>query len=317
MPAKNIAELHAAVAAELSKKPEVVNKRREAIAELREGKSKGHKFQSPRKRRNVWFSTTQTDTISAKSIIRVQFLGIEVGQLKLNEDKTYFVFHPDGKKFPAFLNKKWRWSGDAKDAKEIRQFLAVCAKHPKATPENERDIQWQLANAIRDTKLEPFRNLQPVTMCKRFTEIGVSVKISGKAATGNIDLMVRRKGGGYLVFEVKAPREKDVKKPLQQALLYATALHIEANEGKLKDLENYHSVFGAKRKEKLKIGAVIVIKNSPEIRREAEDIITQYSNDRGGSKIDRIGVLLYDFEDRKVTGWTWLPRWDPRKPQSW
>jgi hypothetical protein len=317
MPAKNIAELHAAVAAELSKKPEVVNKRRKAIAALRKGKSKGLKLPLPKKRK-AWFSTNQTDTSNSLNGARVQVLGIDVGELKLNEDETCYVFHPNGKNFPEFQDVKWKWSKDAKDAKKIRNFLAECETHSKAAPGNEREIQWQLANALGDGKLEPFRNLQPVTWCKRFTEIGVSVTISGKAATGNIDLLVRRSGRGFLVFEVKAPGKTDIEATLQQALRYATALHIEANEGTSKDLENYNSVFGSNSKKELKIGAVIVMQNKPKVSREAAKIITQYCSVRGDSKIDRLGVLLYDFDGSKVTGWKWLnDDCDPRNPQLW
>jgi hypothetical protein len=322
MPAKNIAEIHDAVVAALSKNPKVVNNRRKAIAALEEGKAKGLKLPL-QKRRNVWFSTTQTDTISAQGVTRVQVLGIEVGQLKLNEDKTCFIFYPDGKKFPAYLDKKWKWSKDAKDAVEIRRYLTECKKHQNAKPENEREIQWQLANALGDGKFDAFRWLQPVTWSEHFTEIGVSVTKLGEAGTGNIDLMVRRgrtpETRGYLVFEVKAPSETDVKDPLEQALRYATALHFETEKGTPEDRENYTFVFGAKKsKKELNIGAVIVMKNSPEVRLKAATLIDQYCRNRGKSKIDRIGVLLYDFDGHKVTGWEWLDeKRDPRGAQLW
>jgi hypothetical protein len=119
------------------------------------------------------------------------------------------------------------------------------------------------------------------------------------------------------VFELKKPGVTKVEEALQQALRYATALDIEANEGKQENRENYHTIFGSKGKGRLEIGAVVVLEDKGKIRRDAPAILQQYWAEHGDSKIDRIGMLLYKFDQNKVKSWEWLPGWDARKlPRS-
>lgn len=139
----------------------------------------------------------------------------------------------------------------------------------------------------------------------------------GKTGTGNIDLVVRRGKGadrGFLVFEVKGPEEKNVEEALKQALRYATALSIESNGGTKRNREDYHAVFESKGKETLQIDAAIVMADIPEVRCRAADLVSQYLADRGESAIERIGVLLYDFDAKAgaVRAWKWLEGRDPR-----
>lgn len=254
---------------------------------------------------------------------RVQLLGIEAGELLLDHstEKPSFLFYPNKKirsKHPELPDSPWKWSKDGRHGQAIREFLKLCESHPKAKPDNEREIQWQLAHAFKKDKSGALRGFQTVKWHGLFTEIGVSVTESGKLGTGNIDLVVRRgKGGqrGFLVFELKKPGDTKIEAALIQALQYATALHIEVNNGGLGNQENYRKVFGAGGTKKLKISAVIVMEDDTDgrIRRDAPDIMKRYSDNRGDSPIDRLGVLLYTFKG-KVTSWQWLKGWDARTP---
>lgn len=51
------------------------------------------------------------------------------------------------------------------------------------------------------------------------------------------------------------------------------------------------------------------------VRRTAPAIMNQYWSARGDSKIDRLGVLLYEFDlvTKKAKSWKWLDGWDARK----
>lgn len=310
----NISTIHQAVTAVLRRNPIKIDDRRQSIAALRKGLEKGLPLPLPRRR--AWYSTTQTDVTNAKACARVQVLGVEAGELILGKASKSWEFVPNAKRYPQYAGARWAWSKNAADGKKIRDFLGECEKHPEADPLNEREIQWQLANAL-GAKTTSLRNLSAVKWNKRFTEVGVSVTKEGKAGTGNIDLVVRRgKGGdrGFLVFEVKGPDDTNVEAALKQALRYAEALSIEANGGNKRNREDYHAVFESKGKETLQIDAVIVMANLPEVRRRAADLVSQYLADRGDSAIERIGVLLYDFDAKagKVREWKWLEGRDPR-----
>ena len=308
----NISIIHQEVTDVLRKNPIKVDDRRRAIAALRKGLEKGLPLSLPRRR--AWFSTTQTDVTNAKACARVQVLGVEAGELKLSKADHSYVFVPNAKRFPEYAGVRWAWSGDADDGKKIRAFLKECEGYSMSDPSNEREIQWQLANAF-GAKTLSLRHLGAVKWNKRFTEVGVSVTKDGKAGTGNIDLVARRGKGadrGFLVFEVKGPDDTNVEAALKQALRYATALSIEANGGSERERDDYHAVFGSKGKKPLQIDAVIVMEDIPEVCRRAEQLVPQYLADRGKSAIKRIGVLLYRFDGKPVSAWRWLPGRDPR-----
>lgn len=188
----------------------------------------------------------------------MQSLGIEVGEVRWTSigkfETPSFWFYPKEQFRTAlgFRDGPWKWSRNSKDGSEIRKFLGACEQNPSASAKNEREIQWQLAQALLDDPKEPddaLRNLSPVIWNGCFTEIGVSVKLTGASGTGNIDLVVRRRNGrqaGFLVCELKTTGETDVELALKQALRYASALNHEANEGDADNLKNYRAVFGSK-----------------------------------------------------------------------
>lgn len=306
--------------AELEKAGTAQNRRR-AMTRLVAGLSQGLCHPLPRKR-NTAFSTTQSVTQSGESGARVQILGLDAGHLKFDPVARGYVFLPNAKSFSRYAGQRWNWSHDRADAAKIHAFLAQVAQDSRADPEDEREIQWQLANALRNPKTHPgaeaLRNLSPVTWCGRFNEIGVSINLEGKAGTGNIDLLVRRRGG-FLVFEVKRPTIKvNVEGALHQALRYAAALHVEANEDS-NHRRIYRQVFGASGDRRLNIGAVVVLQDLPEIEKDALRILPKdWPPAKGVLRTDRLGVLLYDFSsaEKKIVGWRWLPGWDPRVSQT-
>lgn len=302
-----------------------VKQRRGVMAELRKALDK-----APKNKRlvscGVWFSTTQSDTKRAKGHVRVQMLGLDVGHLELDRAavKPKFKFHPTMtmKEHHSDLpNPPWEWSNNLNDGNAIWTYLNRCKDDPRAKSDSEREIQWELAYALKSNKKpESLRHLQPVTWNGLFTEIGVAVTKDGKVSargTGNIDLLVRRVRG-YLIFEIKKPRESNVKQALDQAIRYATALDIEANGNKGNPIdeqnrENYHSVFHSNAKRELKIGVVVVMENNKKVLKTAPGILKTYWCDKGASKIDRLGMLLYKYEENKETSWSWLNSdWDAR-----
>lgn len=332
----NLAMIHDEVVNALKSSTAKVTQRREAIAALAKAfamaaLAKVEKMQNSDlppllRRRKAWFSTTQTDAANADFCIRSQLLGVDVGALRFSceakSEENAFWFHPK-KHLVALLGfpdyGPWKWSNDPKAARLIRQFFDKCETIKGAKAHNEREIQWQLANALQ-TGDDALRNLQPVTWNGCYTEIGVSVNKTGQPGTGNIDLLVRRgKGGqrGFIVFELKKPGDKGIEKALKQALRYATALNCEANEGGQVNQSNYHAVFGSGGKAKLKIGAAVVLDagDGDRVRNRATAILQQYWAKRGESQIDRIGVLLYKFDPKanKAKNWEWLCGWDARE----
>jgi hypothetical protein len=271
-----------------------------------------------RGRRKAWFSTTQSDAARARGDVRVQVLGVEAGTLKLEGDPLGYFFYPKKENFPKAVGR-WKWSDNRRDAKQIRDFLKECEHHPKAKPENEREIQWQFGHALRAKKSidSALRHLQPVTWNKRSTEVGVSLTRDGNLGTrpGTIDLVVRRGVGGrrgFLIFELKRPGDTNVEAALHQAIRYAITLHIEANGDGVP--ETYNSVFGSGSRGELRFGAVLVMENSEIVRRAACERLLELCSDCGTSPLDRIGVLLYRFdrEKRRAHSWTWLDGWDGR-----
>lgn len=332
----NLAMIHDEVVNALKSNTAKVKQRRDAIAALAKALTIAASAKATQKRdallppllrrRKAWFSTTQTDAANADICIRLQLLGVDVGALRYScgarSDENHFWFYPK-KHLVTLLGfpdcGPWKWSNDPKAARLIRQFFDKCATVKGAKAHNEREIQWQLANALQSGD-DALRNLQPVTWNGCYTEIGVSVNKTGQPGTGNIDLLVRRgKGGqrGFIVFELKKPGDKGIVKALQQALRYATALNCEANEGDTDNQANYHVVFGSRGKAKLKVGAAVVLDagDGDRVRNRATAILKQYWAKRGESQIDRIGVLLYKFDPKtkKAKNWEWLSGWDARE----
>lgn len=270
--------------------------------------------------RNAWFSTTQSDVIKADGEIMVQLFGIKIAEIVLDttEPHPYYTFSPDElvcKNIEWKDRGPWEWSHNKKHAEKINRFIEVCEKYPRAKSDNEREIQWQLAQELKSDTKGPFKNLQPVTWNGRFTEIGVSITMHGNLGTGNIDLVVRRKRG-FLVFELKKPGDSEIEDALTQASRYAIALNIEANEGGKENLKNYRAVFGARGDSELNIGAVAVLEDNEAVRKKAHEILPLFRGNTNNTRVDRIGVLLYKFDknEGKVTSWEWLPKWDAREP---
>jgi len=310
----NVSKIHADVVAVLQQNPDKVAGRRAAIAALKLGLAQELNPPLPRRRR-AWFSTTQSQTTSAKGGARVQVLGLDAGELRFEATAHRYEFHPNAKLFPEHRGHHWAWSKSADDAKRIRDYLAKCEEHPKASFKNEREIQWRLANAL-GRKTPALRNLGPVKWHGRATEIGVSINKKGDIGTGNIDLVVRRGAGGdrgYLVFEVKAPGDTNIEAALVQALRYASALHVEANLGSAANRANYNAVFESTSTAKLTIGAVVVMEDSASVRAKASRLLAQYWGTTGDSPIDRLGVLLYRLGAKGTLSWDWLPDWDARQ----
>lgn len=314
----SIATIHEAVKETLQKNPEIIKSRRNEVESLCTGLDKFQKTSWPLlRKRNVWFSTTQGDTQFARGKIHVQTLGIEVGFLSLDK-KNICRFHPTLLNFVQAQEEAkggWAWSKNRRDANIIKDYLKRCEKHSKANMDNEREIQWQLADALKRPTDEALRRLQPVTWNGRFTEVGVAVNEAGNPSTGNIDLIVRRGDGGnrgFLVFEIKKPGCTSIESALKQAIRYATALAIEANDDGKDNLVRYHRAFGSRGKVAMPIGAVVVLEDCPKVRKEGPTVLQRYWKTRGKSKIDRIGLLLYKKNENGLT-YEWLENWDARK----
>jgi len=321
----NLATIHAEVVKTLEASADKVANRRKTIAKLAKALERQNALLVPLlRRRKAWFSTTQSVTLAADGSVRVQLFGIDVGKLSLNRSASepFYEFEPTFSYREALRLPEgpWRWSHHQKDGKTIREYLRRCKGLGRASAENEREIQWQLADALKSVHNKALRHLKPVTWNGCFTEVGVAVKLDGATATGNIDLVVRRGIGGqrgFLTFELKKPGEHELEIALQQALRYATALDWEANEGGPDNLRNYHAVFGSNGKRAIKVGAVVVLEDDVRglVRRTAPSILRQYWMTPGSSKIDRIGLLLYKFDPRekKAKSWEWLAGWDASK----
>jgi hypothetical protein len=317
--ALTLARIHEEVTFWLTANPKKVQKRRGKIAAVAEGLRKLENLEKMEKiptlrPRMAWFSTTQTQAQMGRGQMNLQVLGKAAGTLSLDSERKW-MFEPNLKG----ARESWQWSKNPKDAKKIREFL-LKAKNARGNKlADEREIQWQLADALRSHKqITACRGFQSVTWNGCFTEIGVSVNRDGKRdaqGAGTLDLMVRHgRGSGFLVLEVKAPGDSKVEAALIQALRYATALEFEANEGGDENQKNYNVVFGSNDKCKLKIGAVVVMKDGREVRRDAPAILHRNWKERGNSKVDRIGMLLYKFDRStgKANSWDWLPGWDVR-----
>ena len=166
----------------------------------------------------------------------------------------------------------------------------------------------------------------------------MSINNKGNEGTGNIDILARRKGGReseFVVFEVKRGGVNAVEKTFTQALRYAIALHIEANDPNLdgqnedndrekKRKENrgiYRKAFGCNGDSSLKISAVIVMEDTDKIRDKVSKVLAGYRTAADDPELfvdpRYVGALL--FTKIKVGRvekyqWKWHPEgWDPRK----
>lgn len=324
----NINEIITSTDKALERATQKIDARRKKMAAVRKAIKawEDDKYPMLKHRKNLWFSTTQTKTSKRIEDISCQYHGTEVGLL-ICEKHGQYLFKPllDEYIEPNAPTAPWKWSHDAKDAQAIRKYIDNYV--PKLNdPSNEREIQWQLAEALLKTgKADSLRKLQNVTWKGRFTEIGVAIpkEETRSNGTGTIDLLVKRRGGksgaGFLVFEVKKPSESDVEATLIQAMRYAMCLHKEANKNDFTKT-TYRKVFGSNGANNMSFGAVIVMHNNDKVNqqlRKHSAEIQNYNKTFYINKIvDRIGVLLYDFDSAKVTNWHWYMHgeynFDPR-----
>lgn len=212
--------------------------------------------------------------------------------------------------------------------------------------DTERFIQWKLAKALSGPKnQEPPRTshpelsgLQPLKWFNKFHEVGVAINNKGNEGTGNIDILARRKGGReseFVVFEVKRGGVNAVEKTFTQALRYAIALYIEANDPNLdgqnedndrekKRKENrgfYRKAFGCNGDSILKFSAVIVMEDTPRIRAEVSRVLAECKIAADDPELfiepRYVGALLFTktkVGDVEKYQWKWHPEgWDPSK----
>ena len=279
------------------------------------------------RRPGIWFSTTQGQAAQADTdgcVLSVQMLGREIGKLQINRKATArYVFIPLKKFKPN--RDRWDWSRNPGHGQEIRKFLKALKENQKwdVKKVQEREIQWQLAEQLDNITTGPLKNLSTVRWVGCPTEIGVSLTAKGNIGTGTIDLLVRRRSGGkkgaqFLVFEVKRPGKAAKPKPtLIQAIRYAVALHVEANENE-KTRRCYRTAFGSRKEANLLFGAVIVMENTPDNREAGEKALKQlnpHADPTHNAKADRLGMLLYTWnnETKRAHSWTWLKEGDPRE----
>lgn len=327
-----IAWLNARITEELKKNRGKVVDRRSKIKEVRQGLdllAKGRAAPRLERRYDVWFSTTQGNIQDvreqdAKRTVNVQYRGIQVGELKvdLNDSPPSWRFHPSNKRnkdltppFADLPRKGWEWNDNVEDEKCLRDFIGRCEKHPRAGEKTEREIQWQLADAFRTgaIKFEAWTNLEPVMWDGYFAEVGISVTEKGvvpKKNSGTIDLLLRS-DSDFIVLELKKPGKKGIKyvrEAVYQAVRYATALDIEANgnEDNEADPENrkiYREVFGSKGEKELKINVMVALQDTLKLRKELADLLPKLCLESDGSRITRIGALLYTLPDNKTCAW--------------
>ena len=266
-------------------------------------------------RDDVYFSTAQGRVLNARKkryTFGVEMFGRGIGSLRVNlqsekPTERYIFVAKDSA-------SGWEWSKNRAHAKEINAYLKKQReKSAKDTPNvQEREVQWRLANALgRDPEL---KGLKAVRWFGWPTEIGVSINREGRPATGNIDILVRRRERNiaqFLVCELKGPNDGDVANALRQAICYAVALHHEANASN-ETRESYRTVFGSKDGSNLQVGVFVAVHRKFENDAKVAVEALQFGKSATGLIVDRIGVLLYDLKGRKATDWRWLAGWDPR-----
>lgn len=280
----------------------------------------------PRIRRGVvgmTFTVTQGAVTDSKNglLFKVEIKGIGVGTIKLINDE--YRFFPNDKSTDVTQEEKnrgWAWSNKSADGENIRDYL----KNLKDEISSEREIQWQMFRAIKNNDTECLKRIQPVAIAGFPCEIPTWILRDGRLAenAGNIDALIRKLGGGkgasYLVFELKGPKDKSPEIALRQALGYAIALSIESNDKDDKHCQKeYRALFGGKGDAPLNYGAVIVIKDTDENREKAKKALEKFkpiADQDYKPLVDRIGVLLYEWEDtnKKAINWSWLDDADPR-----
>jgi len=262
----------------------------------------------------VTFTVNQGNVISGQKKghhpINVEMHGKNVGIIvkESGEKGQHWLFTPKGQEV------KLMWSNNVNDAEEIRKYFESITEQPTREKVKEREIQWQMFKAIQDNTNE-FRHLTPVAIAGFPSEVPTWINLTGKPATGNIDALIRTKPGGnkgasFLVFELKSPSGEGPRKALQQAILYAIALSIEANADP-KTQEYYRALFGSSKDARIPFGAVAVVEDTEANRRDANEVIKELNFDvkSGDSRtqIDRIGILFYILPSDKDsdTKWKW------------
>ena len=150
----------------------------------------------------AWFSMNQKLIIKANPRkgfnLNVEVRGKNVGEILVQPtgQNPAFIFTPKESLREARESVRWEWSQNSVDAENIRTFLRRQVTKAQTIKAQEREIQWQLSEAIKKGT-DTFRNLQPIQWLKYPSEIGVSINREGAVllgTTGNIDLMVRDRG---------------------------------------------------------------------------------------------------------------------------
>jgi len=271
----------------------------------------------------AWFSMNQKLIIKANPRkgfnLNVEVRGKNVGEILVQPtgQNPAFIFTPKESLREARESVRWEWSQNSVDAENIRTFLRRQVTKAQTIKAQEREIQWQLSEAIKKGT-DTFRNLQPIQWLKYPSEIGVSINREGAVllgTTGNIDLMVRDRGRtGFYVFELKRPGATEtIEKALRQSIYYALALDHEANLN-ADSQQDYRKVFGSNGSKPLKFGAVAVMSRPEselwnEFQLAARDVAKRYKPS-ASSRLLSIGILTYHWDpvSMKASDWEWLIR---------
>lgn len=273
-------------------------------------------------REGAWFTINQGAASAAarRLTLNVEMCGMKVGTLEISPGaaKGPFLFNPCLRDLMPLDDVPWSWSKSPADGVRIRRYFALIREQNASKGPLEREIQWQLADYLATTTTGAAKYLQPVYWLEAPTEIATSITRESNVGTGNIDLVLRRLGGSvgarFLVLELKGIGKTDVRGAISQAIRYAVAIHIEANDGD-KARADYRTVLGSSGSEPLKFGAVAAVEDTNE-NRELARLALQELMPPPKAKVDCLGVLLYRWDPaaRTATDWRWLEGWDPRKP---
>jgi hypothetical protein len=267
--------------------------------------------ESPFRIRDRGLSLTINQTLAVKSgeslTLNVELLGKRVGKIEFSSVPTSkFYPHPRPKGHEGF-----EWSHSPTDARKINRYIKAKESEFGNGTQPERTIQHQIFVELKKTptrRSAVLQNFAPVEFAGCMMEFPTPITASKGAAKigkGTVDLLVRHGHGRgmFLVFEIKAPSDRNARKALEQAIRYSIALEVLANQNNATRKE-YRGIFGSSGDEELRFGAIAVLEDNEKTRRSAQAALEDLKVPTG------VKILLYRAPSLKLLpdSLYWMPK---------
>lgn len=251
-----------------------------------------------------------------------------LGSIQFDNATPIFYFNPRvGSLFYGTATGSARpleWSGaidiDSHEMQRIMEEATYIITNEKRTL--KRKIYWDLVARLGlGGAHDVLAGLQPALIAGYPAAVQTWISADGKPETSSIDVVACNTGSlgdPFLVFELKRPGEDSPAIALEQAIRYAMAMDLEANDNQKATQTKYRTLLGSKGDARLRFGAVAVVEGTEQNQSLAKAALADFKAPASGDAVSAcahtVSVLFYDWDQEKnqATNWRWLEGSDPR-----